>query len=157
MSSSHEGCSDNEEVKRSFKKRAKEIDGQLLPKKSKKKYLQSYDHFRGWLSAQNSNSFDESRFQVYFKELSANYNPATLWSKWSMLRGAMLVKHGIDLHQYKKVKAFVKRQSAGYRPNKAATFSYRDIKRFIDNAPDVIYLAMKVWSIYFVFFFTYFN
>ncbi|OXU18723.1 hypothetical protein TSAR_009830 [Trichomalopsis sarcophagae] len=43
-----------------------------------------------------------------------------------------------------KLQLFLKRKSAGYKPKKSAVFTKGNIAKFLNDAPDEIYLATKV-------------
>ena len=90
------------------------------------------------------NWFSESVFLVYFTELSKKYKPSSLWSTYSMLRNTINIQQGINIENYTKLRALLKRQSEGFQPKKTNTFSGENIKDFLNQAPDEKYLATKV-------------
>jgi len=120
------------------------LSSNLLPEKSRKHYEEVYKKFMDWRISKRANSFSETVLMAYFGELSDKYKSSSLWAKYSMLRSTLLIRHNINIENYSKLKSFLKRKSEGYRPKKAKTFSPDEINKFINEAPDTIYLATKV-------------
>lgn len=116
----------------------------LLPEKSKKKYEMVYKCFMSWRKNHNVGSFSENVLLVYFNELAKKYKSSSLWSFYSMLRSTLKLNNGVDIEIYTKLRAFLKRTSEGYQAKKAKTFTPEEINKFINEAPDTIYLATKV-------------
>lgn len=116
----------------------------LLPEKSRKLYMTTYDAFLNWRKEKNINSFSESVLLVYFTELSTKFKPSTLWSTYSMLRSTLNIHKGIHIENYMKLRALLKRKSEGFQPKKAKTFSPENINNFLTKASDDKYLATKV-------------
>lgn len=117
----------------------------LLPEKSKEKYLQVYSAFKQWCNQKTVRKTNETVVLAYFYELSKVYKSSTLWSKFSMLKASLAVKENIDI-KYPKLIAFLKRQAVGYRPQKSQTFTREDVHTFLLEASDNEYLLMKVMS-----------
>lgn len=116
----------------------------LLPEKSKGIYEQHYRQFMDWRKIKNINSFSENVLVAYFNEKSSLMKSSTLWKIYSMLRSTISVKHNVEISTYTKLKAFLKRKSDGFQPKKSKTLSAEEVRKFIDEAPDEIYLATKV-------------
>lgn len=100
-----------------------------------------------WRSVKNINSYTENDLLVYFREVSEKYKSSSLWSLYSMLKTTLNVKHNINIEQYLRLRAFLKRKAEGYQPTKANIFSPQEINKFINAAPDHKYLATKVGNI----------
>ncbi|CAB3231274.1 unnamed protein product [Arctia plantaginis] len=56
----------------------------------------------------------------------------------------MSTNHDINIKNYSKLSSFLKRQFAGHKSKKSKVFTAQDVKTFINEAPDDIYLAVKV-------------
>lgn len=97
-----------------------------------------------WRRKNNTNSFSEDNILVYFKELSKKYKSSTLWTYYSMIKSTLILKHNVNIEHYGKVRALLKRHSEGYQPKKSEAFTREQINKFIEEAPDVKYLATKV-------------
>lgn len=121
-----------------------------LPEKSKQKYIKSYELFLNWRMERNITSTDEKVLLRYFKELSEekSWKPPTLWSHWSMLRPMLTSQESIDIKTYTKLKSFMKKRSAGYRPKKTQYFTSENVRRFCNEAPDDPHLVTKVALIF---------
>lgn len=61
-----------------------------------------------------------------------------------MLRSTINIHHGLNIGNYMKLRALLKRKSEGFQPKKASTFTPEHIKEFITKASDDKYLATKV-------------
>lgn len=83
-----------------IKNEASTVVDNLLPQKSRNKYLQAYDNFIKWRASKRVKSFSESVFLVYFQELSKTLQPSTLWSIYSMLKATMKTKNNVQINMY---------------------------------------------------------
>lgn len=95
--------------------------------------------------------FDSGRNHMKLKVLMAyiigasrKFKPPTLWSIYSMLKKTILIKQQIDLTKYCRLRAFLKTKSDGYVSKKANVFTPEEVNRFIVEAPNHLYLGMKV-------------
>lgn len=69
----------------------------LLPAKSKEKYMKVYENFMIWKNDKKVNIFSETVFLAYFNEIAKTKKPSTLWAIYSMLKCTVHVKNGINL------------------------------------------------------------
>lgn len=115
----------------------------LLPQKSKDRYEKQYTQYKQWAEDNKINNYSENVLLAYFSLQGKSLKASTLWSKYSMLRTMIQIKDNIDI-KYPKLIAFLKRQNAGYKPNKAKTFTREEINTFLMEAPDDVFLFMKV-------------
>lgn len=122
---------------------AKQATLELLPKKSREKYEREYNLFKNWCTEKKIPNITENVILAYISIHSKTLKSSTLWSKFSMLKATLAAKDNIDI-KYPKVIAFLKRQNSGYRAKKANTFSRSEMNTFISQAPDLVYLLMKV-------------
>lgn len=118
----------------------------LLTEKSKKKYETAYRAFMDWRTLNNFDSFSENVLLAYFKELSEKYKSTSLWAHYSMLRSKLIINNGTNIENYSKLRAYLKHLSEGYQPKRAKVFTPDQINKFINEAPDIVYLATKVKS-----------
>lgn len=125
-------------------KAAEETSINLLPEKSRKKYEKVYNEFLNWRCAKNTSSFSENVLLAYFSELSNKFKCSSLWSIYSMLRSTINLHNGVKIEKYLKLRMFLKRKAEGHTAKKSKTFSSEQINTFINDAPDEIYLAIKV-------------
>lgn len=126
---------------------AKAVILDLLPEKSKNKYIKQYDEFITWCKSRQINNYSESALIVYFSEKAKTMKSSTLWSIYSMLRSTLSVRNNIDISQYKKLIAFLKKQAIGYKAKKSKTFTKEEIQKFLHEAPDEKYLLKKVGTL----------
>uniref|UniRef100_A0A6P7EYQ7 Uncharacterized protein DDB_G0271670-like n=1 Tax=Diabrotica virgifera virgifera TaxID=50390 RepID=A0A6P7EYQ7_DIAVI len=61
-----------------------------------------------------------------------------------MIKSMFRINHDVDLEKYGKLRAFLKRKSEGFQAKKSSTLTPEQIRKFIDKAPDEIYLLHKV-------------
>ncbi|XP_044260682.1 uncharacterized protein LOC123008751 [Tribolium madens] len=117
----------------------------LLPEKSKKRYETTYKLFKDWCLTKNNAPVSESLLLTYFQEKgSILKSPSSKWCEYSILKTTIFINENIDISKYLKLRAFLKRQNAGYKPKKSNTFSRETINQFLEQAPDEKYLLMKV-------------
>lgn len=128
-----------------MKERAANITENLLPVKSRLIYIKAYDDFCKWKNEnQASGTFSETVFLTYFEELSKKKKSSTLWSIYSMLRSTIKTRHNIDIKTYSKLQAYLRRLSEGYKPKKSLVFTAENVERFLNEAPNSQFLAIKV-------------
>lgn len=128
-----------------IKEEAKIVIENLLPPQSKERYLKAYSDFIKWRSEKKVNSLSESVFITYFNELSKKLQPSSLWSIYSMLKATVITKHDVNIRDYDKLTALLKRQSDGFKSKKSKVFTAEEVQNFLNKAPDETYLAIKVW------------
>lgn len=119
------------------------------------RYQKTYESFVKWLEVTNNGtlSLDETVMFTYFNELSKTLKCSSLWSMYSQLKKMILHHNNIDISSYNRLKLFLKEKSIGYESKKCKVFSADEIQRFLTEAPDEEYLAMKVNKISRFFFF----
>lgn len=122
----------------------------MLPLKSKNKYLQEYKIFKDWCIVKKAQTPTENVILAYLYEKSKTYKPSSLWSKYSMIKLTLMVNDNVDI-KYPKVIAYLKRQSADFKPKKSEILTREDMNKFLLEAPDVVYLCMKVLTIFYYF------
>ncbi|XP_045767619.1 uncharacterized protein LOC123868950 isoform X2 [Maniola jurtina] len=119
-----------------------------LPPKSREKYVIAYENFISWKNRKCLESFSEDVFLAYFEELAEKYKPSTLWCLYSMLKATVKARDDIDVKDYTKLVNFIKRASRGFKSKKANVLSSEHVQKFLDEAPDIIYLVTKVALIF---------
>ncbi|KAL0851950.1 hypothetical protein ABMA28_000232 [Loxostege sticticalis] len=85
---------------------------------------------------------------AYFSELSAKLKPSTLWSRFSMIKSMLKIRNNVDISEYPKLNAFLKRQSDGFTSKKSKILTSDEVEKFLNEAPDDRYLATKVALIF---------
>lgn len=120
------------------------ISENLLPQKSRHEYEKYYALLRDWQQEKKTSSFSENILIAFFGELSKKWKSSTLWKIYSILKATINVKHDVDISKYKKLKTFLKRSSENYIAKKSKVFTEENVKQFLENAPNEIYLATKV-------------
>lgn len=63
---------------------------------------------------------------------------------YSMIKCIIKHEHNINIANYAKVTSFLKRNSESYTPKKSKVFTTENVQDFLTNAPDDIYLLLKV-------------
>lgn len=115
-----------------------------LPEKSRALYETVYTSFMDWRKSNNINTFEEDVIMDYFKDLLKKYTPSSILTRYSMLRSTLEINHNIFLKQYLKLRLFLKEINSGYKKKSYKTFTTEEINKFIDEAPDEVYLPAKV-------------
>lgn len=117
----------------------------LLPAKSRSNYNKCYHEFMEWKMNKNATSFSENVLLAYFQELSEKYKVSSMWVKYSMIKSTLNIYNEVDITKYSKLIAFLKRNSQGYKGKKSKTFTAEQINKFLNEAPDTLYLFTKVF------------
>jgi hypothetical protein len=123
-----------------------------LPQKSMKRNWQEYDIFMKWAEDNDVTIYNEYVLLAYFQAKSQNLKSSTLWSIYSMLKSTLNIKQNINIENYSKLIAFLKRTKDGYVAKKSRMLEIEEIEKFINEAPDETYLLMKVRVLMLVFF-----
>ncbi|CAG5109262.1 Protein of unknown function [Cotesia congregata] len=100
------------------------------------------------LASNRINLINEDVLLVYFKDLFKTLAPSTIWSRWSMLRTMISINQSIEIRNYSRLKTLIKNNAKSHRQKKSKVFSWNEIKKFIDEAPDNGYLIEKVVVIF---------
>lgn len=116
----------------------------LLPGKSKEKYEKTYDNFKKWCKEKKIDIINENVLLGYFSSELSELKSSTTWSIYSMLKSTLSVKENVNISGYHKLIALLKRKRDGYFAKKSKILTKEEIFRFIKEAPDVKFLAMKV-------------
>ncbi|KAJ8685454.1 hypothetical protein QAD02_021247 [Eretmocerus hayati] len=145
--------SDNDEAQEENFVRNLEAQGELLkqnllPVKSRREYELAYAHFSKWLHDNRSPPITENILMLYFEELSHTYSPPTLWSKWSMIKTLLNLRSNIKMGDFQNLKQFLKNFNKSFKAKQAAVFRWEDIEKFLRDAENFIYSAMKVVLIF---------
>lgn len=119
----------------------------LLPEKSRKHYNKVYTDFIAWRNINKVQSFSENVLLAYFTKLAEKYKSSSLWKVYSMLRSTISIHNNTNIDNYSKLRAFLKRKGEGYQAKKSKVFSPEEINKFINDAPDEVYLATKVRNV----------
>lgn len=69
----------------------------LLPPKSKERYMTAYDNFMSQKLEKKAVNFSENVLLAYFQEQSATKKVSTLWSLYSMIKATLQLKHDINI------------------------------------------------------------
>ena len=116
----------------------------LLPSKSKILYEKAFYNFKKWSEENKTNLISENILLAYFINLSKKYAPSTCWQQYSFLRSTILIYKKINIAEYNKLIAFLKRNSNNYKPKQSKTLSNENLREFLENAPDETHLVIKV-------------
>lgn len=140
--------SSDEDLPESILEEAKIANLGLLPAKSRHRYEKEYAVFTNWCQEKGIKSMKEEVFLAYFSELNKVCKPNTLWSRYSMLKSVIKIKNDLDISKFFKVTSYIKRQNVGFRPKKAKVFNKEEVTKFLNEAPDEVYLMIKVVAIF---------
>ncbi|KAJ8914384.1 hypothetical protein NQ315_017474 [Exocentrus adspersus] len=92
----------NNEIPDSILKKAEKETQNLLPKKSKEVYSSEYEKFINWMTENCVEHISETVLLGYFSDLSENFSPSSLWSKYSMVKKTLMVNKNINIANYHK-------------------------------------------------------
>lgn len=121
---------------------------------SLKRYEETYNTFLAWQKSKGILTYTENILLAYFEEQSKKYKPSTLKTHYSMLRITLYQHHKININDYNRLSAYLKKISKGYQTKKisACTFTPKEIDIFVNSAPDKTHLLTKVKFIDFKFY-----
>jgi uncharacterized protein (UPF0210 family) len=105
-----------------------------------------------WAEDNDVTIYNEYVLLAYFQAKSQNLKSSTLWSIYSMLKSTLNIKQNINIKNYSKLIAFLKRTKDGSVAKKSRILEIEEIEKFINEAPDETYLLMKVRVLMLVFF-----
>lgn len=124
----------------------------LFTIKSSRKYEKEYKKWNDWCSQNNVTNLTENHLIAYFELMGETKKSSTLWTTYSMLHTMLNTRQNIDISKFANLKTLLKTCSEGYEPKKSKILEIDDINRFINDAPDNMYLAMKVTILYYLLF-----
>jgi len=96
------------------------------------------------MKSKEESSFSQDMLMSYFREISEKFKPSTLWAQYSMLKATINCNHGIDIGRYTELLSFLKKKSDGFTSTKAKALTSEEVERFLTEAPDKEFLAVKV-------------
>lgn len=117
---------------------------EIIPDKSHKRYVNAYNAFMLWKESKSIECLNEEVVLAYFDGLSKNHKPSTLWSLYSILKKMLSCNYNINIAEYDELLAFIKKKNDGYQSKKSNVFTVDEMKKFLVEAPNEQYLAMKV-------------
>lgn len=123
----------------------------LLPEKSKEVYQKVYDTFKKWCDDKKIKTINEKVLVAYFTVELKDFKATSLWTIYSKLRSTLHIYENFDISTFSNLKALLKLKSVGHNVKKSKTFTKEEFYRFIKEAPDDDYLAMKVNFIKYIF------
>ncbi|KAB0790004.1 hypothetical protein PPYR_15705, partial [Photinus pyralis] len=124
---------------------AEEASGKLMPEKSRNRYEKELTAFNEWRAKRVGEMvLSETVVLAYVSGLSKVFNASSLWTKFSMLKKALIVNGNVDISRFGKVIAFMKAQNVNYVPKKSKILSVEDTRKFILEASDDFLLCKVV-------------
>lgn len=74
------------------------VSAELLPTKTKARYLKEYDAFMLWRKNKNfGNAINEDILLCYVAELTKTFSPNSVWCKISMLKTVLKINENVDI------------------------------------------------------------
>ncbi|KAJ8915477.1 hypothetical protein NQ315_003240 [Exocentrus adspersus] len=116
----------------------------IIPEKSKLLYEKEYINFCEWRNKKQVRGVNDKIIMAYISEKSKRVKSSSLWSYYSQLKKMLSVKENVDISRFHQVTAFLKHKSTGYKPKKSRVFTREDLEKFLDTAPDINYLLLKI-------------
>ncbi|KAG4070340.1 hypothetical protein HA402_006482 [Bradysia odoriphaga] len=113
--------------------------------------LNGYDEFMSWRKSWKINSFTEDVFMQFFREAAESLTPKALSTLFSTLKTEMRSKHKVHFGQFFVLFAFLRQKGVvltSHRTNGLSKgFSDEEINKFLTEASDTEYLAMKAAAV----------
>jgi integrase len=131
---------------------------ELPPNKSRKRYNKELSLFENWKCEKGIKNVDKDvvlanfyykvyqvcRYILRYVLQTDKLKPSTLQSIYSMLKAELNIKDNIDIIQYSRLRAFLKRKTVGYTPKKSKFLTADDIAKYLKEADDNQHLMIKV-------------
>lgn len=112
--------------------------------KSLKHYNIAYKSFAEWQSKQGETGFSEDVLLAYMTDASKTKVPSTLFTEHVRLKSMLKMKHNVDIKDYKRLQEFLRGNAKSYIPKTCKYLTAQEVKTFLDQAPNQIYLLVKV-------------
>lgn len=158
------------QIPQNIRDEAAAASSELLPTKSKERYVKEYEAFTMWRKNKNVCGVNEDILLCYLTELSKKFAPNSLWSKISMLKTYLKLHENVDIsrlvlrqvdcfdykfplcsYRYGKVFTLLRRKSECYKPNKAKVLTTEEVTRYLVEASDKQHLLEKVITVFGIF------
>uniref|UniRef100_A0A6P7GM76 Uncharacterized protein LOC114344094 n=1 Tax=Diabrotica virgifera virgifera TaxID=50390 RepID=A0A6P7GM76_DIAVI len=120
----------------------------LLPEKRRVLYEKTYAEFIAWCDERKIIRYSKSVLLTYFSNIAEKGLIASLWPKYAMLKSTLSLKSNIDISKYNKLIMFIKKKRTGYVPKKSKTLEKEQAQKFISDAPNDVFLMIKVALIF---------
>lgn len=158
------------EIPQNIREEAIAASCELLPKKTRKRYIKEYEAFTIWRKTKNVCGVNEDILLCYLTELSKKFAPNSLWSKISMLKTYLKLHYNVDIsrlvlrhvvcyyykfslcsYRYGKVFTLLRRKSECYKPKKAKVLTTEEVTKYLLEASDKEHLLGKVITVFGIF------
>ncbi|XP_031342039.1 uncharacterized protein LOC116169963 [Photinus pyralis] len=116
----------------------------VIPQKSRIRYENTYNIFKQWCSERNVGVTEKVLLAYFVKRSDKLKSPGSLWAEYSMLKSTIFLYESINISTFSTLIAYLKRKNVGHRPKKAQVFTKNDMVKFLNEAPDEIFLIHKV-------------
>lgn len=80
-----------------IRKEAAAVSCELLPTKTKDRYLKEFEVFTTWRKSKNVGGVNEDILLCYVSELMKKFAPNSVWSKISMLKTCLRIHENVDI------------------------------------------------------------
>lgn len=111
--------------------------------------LNEYNEFMSWRESRNINSFGEDVFMEYFRIASETHTPEMLSALFFALKTEMRSKHSVQIGKFILLFVFLRQKGVVIQRKpigSSKSFTNEEIHKFLTEAPDAEYLAIKVMS-----------
>ncbi|KAJ8909729.1 hypothetical protein NQ315_014380 [Exocentrus adspersus] len=107
----------------------------IISEKSKLLYEKEYINFCEWRNKKQVRGVNDKIIMAYISEKSKRVKSSSLWSYYSQLKKMLSVKENVDISS---INLRVISQK------KSHVFTREDLEKFLDTAPDINYLLLKI-------------
>lgn len=80
-----------------IRQEAAAVSCELLPTKTKDRYVKEYEAFTKWRKSKNVGGVNEDILLCYVSELMKTFAPNSVWSKISMLKTCLRIHENVDI------------------------------------------------------------
>lgn len=117
----------------------------LIPIKSRKTYEKSYENFIKWCRKKQSKDITENVVLEYITGIYDKYRTSSLWTQYSILKTTLIAHKNVDISKFRKVIELLKGKTDNFViPRKSLLLNKDHVETFISEAPDGLFLMIKV-------------
>ncbi len=117
----------------------------LLPSESRQIYIERYNVYTLFIKQHGLQYIEDHAliWAEYMRE-EREFGPSSMYSYWSAIKAVLAARDNIDAGQWLKMKKWLKNYADGKFSDQAPAFTAEEVKDFLINADDDIYIRHKL-------------
>ena len=124
---------------------AGEAREELIPVKSRGRYLRALNLFKMWQVENDCvGNYEEDVVLAFVNCFCDKNSVSTAWATYSMIKKVLQITEDVNIEFASSVNNFLKVRTRSYTPKQAKVFTNYEVAVFLLDAPDQVYLGVKV-------------